>query len=345
LPDRLRDARWLDEQRQQLDVPPTAEMWEDIRRYVDESGEPMPALTVLPRRRIGYRLAVAGVLVAVAVTGGLLWWKGKRLVNGTNMVFDRPVVMPSRFGAVVELGDGRMIGLDTVATGAVVVRDGGVVLTKADSNSYVYAGGGTAARQRLSIAPGGGVLRIQWPDGSKAWLDKGSSLEYATDLRSAAARIRGEAWFRVTHHAARPVMIGMAGGTLVRVLGTSFDVQAIPGSPERVALFSGRLRVLKGTDSVLLNPGSQLEAGDSVLRVTHGVDSNAMLAMLPEIAGWWRVTVVNPQQLRGASITCGMPRNRPLAEIVKDLTNYERKYVHITLKDDTIYVAAVKPGG
>ena len=364
LPDKLRGARWLEEQRKQLDQPPTAEMWEDIRRYVDESGEPTPAPVLPPRRRIGNQLAVAVMLIAMFVTGGLFWWKGKRPVDGAKMVFDRPVVMPANFGAVLELGDGRMFGLDTVATGAVVVRDGGVVLTKADSNSYVYSGG-SPARQRLSVSRGGGVLRVQWPDGSKAWLDKGSSLEYATDLRSAAARITGEAWFRVRHDAAHPVMIGTAGGTLVRVLGTGFDVRAIAGSPERVALFSGKLRVLKGTDSVLLNPGSQLEASDSVLRVTHEVDSIAMLAwlqpagkgkwfdfhdadlltMLPEIASWWRVTVVNPQQLPGVAMTCGIPRNRPLAEIVKDLTNYEHKYVNITLKDDTIYVAAIKPGG
>ncbi len=363
LPDHFRDARWLEEQRLQLDAPPTAEMWEDIRRYVDESREPMPALTFSNRRRIRYRLVAAALVGVIVVMGGLWWWKSRRPGEVATMVFARPVVIPANFGAVLELSDGRMIGLDTVKEGAVVVSDGDVVLTKADSNSYVYSGG-VCTRHRLSIAPGGGVLRIQWPDGSRAWLDKGSSLEYATDLRSAAARITGEAWFRVNHNAGSPMMIGTAGGTLVRVLGTSFDVRAIAGSPERVALFSGKLRVLKGTDSVLLNPGSQLEASDSVLRVTHAVDSNAVLSwlqpagkgkwfdfhdadlltMLPEIAGWWRVTVVNPQKLAGVAITCGFPRNRPLVEIIKDLKTYY-KNVRLTLKDDTIYVAAIKPDG
>jgi transmembrane sensor len=364
LSDQFRNARWLDEQRRQLDVPPTAEMWEEVRQYVDENGEPAPALVFPHRRPIGYKLALAGVLVVIVATGGIWWWRGRRTVDAAKIIFARPVVNPANFGAVLELSDGRMIGLDTVATGAVVIRDGGVVLTKADSNSYVYSGGG-ATKQRLSVAPGGGVLQIQWSDGSKAWLDQGSSLAYATDLRSAAARITGEAWFRVKHNAASPVMIGTVGGTQVSVLGTSFDIRASAGSPERVALFSGKVRVLKGTDSVLLDPGSQLEASDSVLRVTHHVDSNAMLAwlqpagkgkwfdfhdadlltMLPEIAGRWRVVVVNPQKSPGVAITCGIPRNRPLAEIMKDLMNYEHKYVNITLKDDTIYVAAIKPGG
>jgi transmembrane sensor len=368
LPDQFRNARWLEEQRRQLELPPTAEMWEDIRRYVDESGEPTPITLSSDRKRIPWsKLAVAGLVALTVMTGGLLRWKGKRPVKAATLVFELPAVIPLNFSAVLELTDGRMIGLDTVKKGQRVIADNGIVLTKTDSNSYAYAGIGASNNryQRLSIAPSGEPLRIQWPDGSKVWLDKGSSLAYSMDIRSSEALLNGEAWFRVAHDSERPVMIRTDSGTAIRVLGTSFDIRSIAGSPERVALFSGRLRVLKGGDSVLLTPGCQLEATDQVLRVSHGVDSDAMLAwlrparkgdwfdfhnadllmMLPEIAAWWRVTVDNPAQLKGVSITGEFRRGGSVMGIIKQLKSIEDKYVQLTVKEDTIYVAPIRPGG
>ena len=367
LPDQFRNARWLAEERAKMESPPTAEMWEDIRRYVDENGEPAPVPFPSDRRRIPWsKMAVAGVIGVLVMAGGVLWWKGRRPVKAATLVFELPSVIPANFNAVLELTDGRMIGLDTVKKGQRVIADDSIVLTKIDSNSYEYAGigAGNSPYQRLSIAPVGGPLRIQWPDGSTAWLDKGSSLAYSTDLRSSEARLNGEAWFRVAHDPGRPVMIGTVGGTTISVLGTSFDVRSSVGSPERVALFSGKLRVLKGGDSVLLSPGNQLEASDQVLRVSHGIDSNAMLSwlrptgrgdwfdfhnadlltMLPEIAAWWRVTVDNPAQLRGASITGEFRRGGSVASIIKQLKSIEDKYVQLTVKEDTIYVAPLRPG-
>ena len=295
-----------------------------------------------------------------------MWWKGRKPITAAKL-FELPAVIPVNFNAVLELSDGRMIGLDTVKKGQRVISENGTVFTKTDSNSYVYAGtvANNTPYQRLSIAPRGGPLRIQWPDGSTAWLDKGSTLVYSIDLRSSEARLNGEAWFRVARDPGRPVMIRTAGGATIRVLGTSFDVRSIAGSPERVALFTGKLRVLKGGDSILLNPGSQLEATDEVLRVSHGVDSNAMLAwlrpagkgdwfdfhnvdlltMLPEIAAWWRVTVDNPAQLRGVTITGEFRRGGSVASIIKQLKSIEDKYVQLNVKEDTIYVAPLRPGG
>jgi ferric-dicitrate binding protein FerR (iron transport regulator) len=368
LPDQFRNARWLEQQRRQLELPPTAEMWEDIRRYVDESGEPATAFLPSDRRRIGWsKLAVAGLIGIIIMTGGVFWWKGKRPMTAPKLAFELPALIPLNFSAVLELSDGRMIGLDTVKKGQTVIADNGIILKKTDSNSYVYAGigMGNSRYQRLSIAPGGGPLRIQWPDRSTAWLDKGSSLAYSTDLRGSEVRLNGEAWFRVAHDPGRPVTIRTASDATVRVLGTSFDVRSIAGSPERVALFSGKLQVSKSGDSVLLNPGGQLEATDQVLRVSHGVDSNAMLAwlrpagkgdwidfhnadlltMLPEIAAWWRVTVDNPAQLHGVSITGEFRRGGSVADIIKQLKSIEDKYVQLTVKEDTIYVAPLRPGG
>ena len=364
LPDQFRNARWVVQEQDKMEAPPTAEMWEEIRRYVDESCLEVPA--VLPtRHRIGWRLAAAGIIGLLLVTGWLFWWKVRTPIDVAKHVFARPAVIPLGLNAVLELSDGRMIGLDTLEKGTVVMCEAGVTLTKADSNSYIYVGRQLAARQRISIALGGAPLRIQWSDGSIVWLDKGSSLEFAVDLRNSASRVDGEAWFRVAHDPSRPVCIAMVGGGIVQVLGTSFDVRARTERGERVALFSGKLRVLTGGDSVVLNPGSQVEASDQLLKVTHAVDSDAQLAWLrpkgkggwfdfhnadllmtlPEIARWWRVTLVNPKNLRGVGITAELRRGGSLATIIRQLKTIEDKHVRLTMSQDTIYVAPLRPGG
>jgi ferric-dicitrate binding protein FerR (iron transport regulator) len=63
----------------------------------------------------------------------------------------------------------------------------------------------------------------------------------------------------------------LADDTRVRVLGTSFAVRSIAGRPGNgVALFSGRVSVLKGAGSMLLRPG--------LLAATDGAKSRQLLS-------------------------------------------------------------------
>jgi ferric-dicitrate binding protein FerR (iron transport regulator) len=260
-----------------------------------------------------------------------------------------------------------MVVLDTLARGATLV-EGGLRFKKGDSNSYVYSTDGSidaSIRHRLTIAPGAGVYRIQWTDGSMAWLKPGTTVDYPVDIRSAEMQLAGEAWFRVAHDPSSPITIGMPGGVKTRVLGTSFDIRtAAGGSESRVALFSGRVRVVKGRDSVLLKPGSQAITGGKGFEVKALADSNAVLGwlrpvvktsyfdlndadllmLLPEIAGWYRVQVVNPLGLRGVGITGEFAHTTPLADLIESLNRVEGSHVRIYLQDDTIFVEPLKRG-
>jgi transmembrane sensor len=362
LPDQFRDLRWLEEQRRQMRAPPTEAMWEEIRQYIDEDGVPAPVMVLPTKRRIG----LAWYPVAVILLAGMIWG-GMRLFSG------RPkdekisaVVVPAGYKALLTLDDGTMIVLDTLKKGA-IIAEGPIRIRKADSNSYIYTASvlpDEAIRHRLTIAPGGGVFRIQWPDGSHAWLKDGTSLDYAIDLRRADVKLAGEAWFRIVHDPGRPVVVALSGGALVRVLGTSFDVRSAVGdSLNKVALFSGSVRVVKGVDSVLLRPGYQAVTDAQGIK-TVGIDSNTVLAwvrpavqhtyfdftnadllrMLPEIAVWYRVEVVNPQHLSGVGITGQFSRSMSLARLLDELKLVEGTHVKIELREDTIFVAPLKPG-
>jgi ferric-dicitrate binding protein FerR (iron transport regulator) len=153
--------------------------------------------------------------------------------------------------------------------------------------------------------------------------------------------------------------VEMPDGALVRVLGTSFDVQG--GVSNRVALFSGSVRVVDGKDSVQLRPGSQTSTGAQGLRI-ESADSNSVLAwmrpavhspyfdfsnadlvqMLPEIAAWYSVRIENPDQLKGAGITGEFSRKTPLPVLIDELRMIEGRYVRIDLRGDTIFIAPLR---
>ena len=49
LPEQFLNARWVQQEQGKIEAPPTAEMWEEIRRYVDETC--VDVEPVLPSRR------------------------------------------------------------------------------------------------------------------------------------------------------------------------------------------------------------------------------------------------------------------------------------------------------
>jgi len=78
------------------------------------------------------------------------------------------------------------------------------------------------------IAPLGSRISFSLPDGTKGWLNSGSSIEYQLPFNSnRQVAILGEAWFNVAHDANHPFVIA-TGNSKVKVLGTKFNLNAYP---------------------------------------------------------------------------------------------------------------------
>ncbi|MDD4645630.1 MAG: FecR domain-containing protein [Bacteroidales bacterium] len=74
-------------------------------------------------------------------------------------------------------------------------------------------------------------------------------------------KLRGEAFFEVTHDAARPFIID-AGAGRIKVLGTSFQVKAYPGSDLEVYVESGRVELSAVDSSGGISSSVVLKAGE-----------------------------------------------------------------------------------
>ena len=108
------------------------------------------------------------------------------------------------------------------------------------------------------------MLEEKLPDGTAVTLNAGSTIEYPSGFKSHErdVKLKGEAWFEVTHDKSRPFII-TAGKVKVRVLGTSFYVNTGSGNGKmEVILASGQVAIYydnNETEKVILEPGEKAD--------------------------------------------------------------------------------------
>jgi len=113
-------------------------------------------------------------------------------------------------------------------------------------------------------APMGARVSFNLPDGTVGWLNSGSSLTYSLPFNNnRKIALDGEAWFDVVHNEKSPFEI-IAGNSMVKVLGTSFNVSAYRGDYIEVVLQNGKVEFYPGNLSQMITmiPSQKLVFND-----------------------------------------------------------------------------------
>lgn len=112
---------------------------------------------------------------------------------------------------------------------------------------------------------------IELPDGSKVWLNGGSSMVYSSKYgqNSRTIQLKGEGFFKVEKDKGVPFLVE-AGDVKVTALGTSFNVEAYGGSESvTVTLEEGKVNVENKVENVVMDPGMQVVVGDTDINVSR----------------------------------------------------------------------------
>jgi ferric-dicitrate binding protein FerR (iron transport regulator) len=129
--------------------------------------------------------------------------------------------------------------------------------------------------------PAGQLQRLRLPDGSVVTLAPQSQLRYPAQFAKASREVylEGEAFFEVRKDPRRPFRVH-SGAWVTQVLGTKFNVSAVPGASQlAVSLVEGKVEVLDKHDKYLLAPGQQLRAERATGRIYRQVfDHQRVLA-------------------------------------------------------------------
>jgi transmembrane sensor len=110
-------------------------------------------------------------------------------------------------------------------------------------------------------APYGSRVSFSLPDGTTGMLNSGSSMTYHLPFsQNRNVKLEGEAWFEVKHNEQSPFFID-AGSSVIRVLGTSFNISAYPNEDYvEVVLAEGKVEFLDSfrKQKEILKPGERL---------------------------------------------------------------------------------------
>ena len=110
-------------------------------------------------------------------------------------------------------------------------------------------------------APYGSRVSFNLPDGTTGMLNSGSSLTYRLPFsQNRNVKLEGEAWFNVRRYEQSPFLID-AGNSVVKVLGTSFNISAYPiENYVEIVLSEGEIEFLDNIrgQREIMKPGERL---------------------------------------------------------------------------------------
>lgn len=260
-----------------------------------------------------YRIAAAAAIILAAGALSLLFLQRSpsRLPDITQASGNfKNDIAPGTNKALLTLGDGSTVVLDSVGNGAIVPQ-GNTQVLRPGAGQLVYAPAGHAGESvvyNTLSTPRGGQFQVVLPDGSKAWLNAASSLRIPSAFTGSERRVEltGEAYFEIAHNKAMPFKVTI-GETEVKVLGTHFIINAYKNEPAiSTTLLEGRVTVRSKGREVALVPGQQARVQEGI-KVLEQVDTEAVTAwmngrfsfsnagldvIMRQVARWYDVEVI-----------------------------------------------------
>lgn len=267
------------------------------------------------------------------------------------MVTDIP---PATQGAVLTLGDGRQVTLDTAQKGMLPNQGGTQVLLSHGTVAYDDHSANTVSYNTLST-PKGKLFHLVLPDGSELWLNAASAVTFPTSFNGTerSVTLKGEAYFDIRPDAARPFRVKLANNTTIQVLGTAFNVNAYENEQAiTTTLINGRVKVLDGTNkSRVLQPGDQasiayssggivLSRADTaqVLAWKNGIfnfENADIQTVMKQLERWYDIEVLYENGIPAMSFGGKMDRNLRLSNIIRML---EISKVHCRLEGKQLII-------
>jgi transmembrane sensor len=294
-------------------------------------------------RRMLVRLSAACVLILVLVAVWTMVQKGSvKKTAGIPVTAAKNDVAPGVNKAILTLGDGSRVGLDTAASG-LTIQQGAGKIRKSDGRlvyDIAYESNQDKPLFNTITVPRGGQYEVTLSDGSRVWLNAASSLRYPAVFPGSDREVEltGEAYFEVAKNSRAPFRV-KAGSMQIQVLGTDFNVMAYSDEDQvRTTLINGSVRIVNGNDTLSLQPAQQACLyNDRTLRKIDNPSIEEEIAwkqgdilfknagiedIMRSLARWYDVEV----EYKGKPadrFNVDIPRNVPLSEVLKilQLTN------------------------
>jgi len=200
-------------------------VWQSVLNKINEQKQVQRR-----KRRTQYLSVAAVVLPFVFLSAG--FWIGSKFTQGSDEQYSRylndcvSTIEPGSKKAKLILADGTTVDLSRDVS---FKESDGTAIENNSNNELSYNGTNSHSAGKINtlVVPKGGEYQLRLSDGTKVWLNSGSTLRYPTvfDSKKRTVTLEGEAYFEVTKNKHLPFLVNVKGLDLV-VLGTTFNVNA-----------------------------------------------------------------------------------------------------------------------
>jgi ferric-dicitrate binding protein FerR (iron transport regulator) len=306
---------------------------------------PVYSISFLQRTRW---LAAAAIFIVLAGIGTYFIFFNKQTQADTiaKAPAQHDVKAPQANKAVVILANGRQVYLDSIKNGQ-LAQQGTVKLVKLPGGEIAYqAAGGEIIKKieynTLVIPKGSQVATMTLSDGSKVWLNAGSSITYPILFTGNERKvvIDGEAYFEVAHNDGMPFKV-VKGGMQVQVLGTHFNINAYQNEADiKVTLLEGSVRLVNGNGKAVIKPGQQAQLKEidhnnaAGIRVVNDVNIDKVMAwknglfdfedatlqeVMRQLERWYDIEVLYEKNVPAIEFLGKMGKDLTLREVLRGL--------------------------
>jgi transmembrane sensor len=251
-------------------------------------------------------------------------------------------IAPGGDKAVLTLGNGSKIVLDSIHNGLLAMQSGSSV-SKTGNGVVAYHEDKTAQPDQISYntlsTPRGGQFQLVLSDGTRVWLNAASSIIYPTAFagRERRVTITGEAYFEVVHNDKSPFMVSVNGLTIEDV-GTHFNIKAYQDETETTTtLLEGAVRI----DGRTIRAGEKAVADKSgSIQVSEGNPEQAVAwkngffyfadadleTVMRELSRWYDFEVKYESKIPERQFDGMIGRSLTLGQVLKGLSKERVNY-------------------
>ncbi len=289
------------------------------------------------------RLVAASVIVAVSISGYYLVrnhaFRDTDAASGLIGGHDLP---PGKDRAYLSLSDGTKIDLEKRETQQLLNRHG--ISNDIKNGELTYHTSNSSSGYNTLATPLGGQYKLILPDGSKAWLNAGSTLKFPNtfDRGRRSVEMTGEVYFEIATDPVHPFIVTVKGTgdqneTEVKVLGTHFNISSYADEPQlKTTLLEGSVEIKHESTTKRLKPGQQALIGQNTKNQEisiKNVDTGAAVAwkdgrfefndnireIMRQIARWYDVEVQYEGNMEDKSFAGAIPRENNVSEVLRML--------------------------
>lgn len=284
----------------------------------------------------------AAAAILILLTAGIYYYQNSSepVIVKTETPRFKNDVAPGNNKAILTLDDGSKIDLDDAKTG-ILASESNIDIKKTGDGQLEYTAGAQnvkTVKYNILSTPMGGEYQLVLPDGSKVWLNSGSTLRFPTAFIGSEriVELKGEAYFDIAKNPKMPFLVRTNNAMDIKVLGTQFNVMAYDDEKNiNTTLVEGSVEVLKGSEKTNLKPGQEaiLNRGSGNIKVAQADLEQAIAwkngyfifynenieSIMRKVSRWYNVDIVYQGNLNNKDFVGTISRNKNVSELLKML--------------------------